>query len=72
MFKIDSKVRLCPSLLGQSEGMTCTITGTVVGYGHKREFPLILVELDEGFYDPSKAIYVSVLAVHADNLLPIV
>jgi len=71
MFKIDSKVKLTSSFFAQAEGKECAATGKVVGYGHKREVPMILVELDKGFYNDDHTIFVSVLMVHPENLTPI-
>lgn len=71
MFKIDSKVKLKASLLAQSEGKEYNITGTVVGYAHKREEPMVLVELDQGFYNADETIYVSTLLVHPTSITPI-
>lgn len=71
MFKIDSKVKLTTSLLAAYEGKTSAATGTVVGYAHKREEPMVLVELDQGFYNADETIFVSVLLVHPTSITPI-
>lgn len=71
MFKIDSKVKLKGSLIAEFAGKDCNLTGTIVGYAHKREVPMILVELDRGFYNQDETIYVSTLLVDSSNLSPI-
>lgn len=58
MFKLDSKVEL----FGNSR------TGYVVGYAYMRETPMVLVELDQGFYNNDETIYVSVLLVHPESI----
>jgi hypothetical protein len=54
-------------------------TGVVAGYGTQLVFPptvdarhaepIVLVELDAGFYTAERDTFVSVLAIHPDNLI---
>lgn len=68
MFKMDSKVAINLSGIVSTNSDK---TGRVVGYAHKREVPMILMELDQGFYNKDETIYVSVLLVHPESIRPI-
>lgn len=65
--------------VGTAVTLNTGITGSVVGHGTlDREAccgnvlsdvtPVYLVELDEGFFDPSNRCWVAVLVVHGDSL----
>jgi hypothetical protein len=50
-------------------------TGVIVGMGHinvvgQGMTPIYLVELTVGFYNPDQNIYVSILPVHREALVP--
>lgn len=48
------------------------VTGTIRGFGvaqyDTHDTMLYLVELDEGFYNPEKAVFTTLLVAHSDSL----
>lgn len=68
--KADQRVSLL-----DVDGTQIGVTGTITGMGHMLETgdtrPIYIVQLDNGFYSPDKKVYISVMVVDRQALLPI-
>ena len=61
MLKIHTKVEMTYN----------NITGQIIGYGFMQRNETLsayLVQLDEGFYDPTKTLFVSTIVASPDNV----
>lgn len=66
-FKLGTKVEIMgnPNLKGLVIGSAIEVEGST-------QFPLILVQLKEGFYNPEQTMFVRIIVAHADSLKEIV
>jgi hypothetical protein len=70
MLKLENKVRLVPVSISPQKGEP-RLTGKVESFCFVRGEPQVIVRLDQGFYDPTNSIYISIMVVHETNLEPI-
>lgn len=69
MFKLEDKVKLNPVTISlKPENGEPNLNGTVVGFGTVGPEPMVLVRMEQGFYNPTNSIFTSILVVHETNL----
>lgn len=66
-FKLGTKVMIMenPNLRGKVVGTAQEIVGL-------NQYPLTLVQLDEGFYNPEQTMFVRIVVAHQDSLKEII
>jgi hypothetical protein len=67
MLKLEDKVKLKTFSL-KPENDEPNLNGTVAGFGTVGTMAMVLVRMEQGFYDPTNSIFTSILVVHETNL----